>query len=74
MRFERVLRAVQDRPALRSLPHAIDLVEELLEPQLVDLVDDDEQHLVVLGRARLLQGQELLDFQVGGIRTCSTRA
>ena len=25
-------------------------MEELLEPELVDLVDDDEQHLVVLRR------------------------
>ena len=31
------------------------LVQQLLEPQLVDLVDDDEQHLVVLGRPGLLR-------------------
>ena len=28
------------------------LVADLLEPQLVDLVDDDEQQLVVLGAIR----------------------
>ena len=26
------------------------LVEQLLEPELVSLMDDDEQHLIVLGR------------------------
>ena len=34
------------------------LVEQLLEPQLVHLVDDDEQHLVVLVGTRVLRTQE----------------
>ena len=49
------------------------LVDELLEPQLVDLVDDDEQELVMLGpavhvaRQRLLRGEQLLEGEVGRI-------
>ena len=52
-----------------QMPDAIEFVEQLLEPQLVHLVNDDEQHLVVLGPARpwLLQRQELVDFQVRGV-------
>ena len=40
------------------------LVQKLLEPQLVDLMNDDEEHLVVMRRAgeRLLKGEELVDF------------
>jgi hypothetical protein len=43
-----VLRAIRF-VALEQPHHVIELVQELLEPELVDLVDDDEQHLVVLG-------------------------
>jgi len=41
-------------------------VEHLLEPQLVDLVDDDEQVLVMLGPvlARLLERQQLVDHEI----------
>ena len=35
--------------AASSALQVVELVQNLLEPQLVDLVDDDEQHLVVLG-------------------------
>ena len=35
----------------REIPlNFLKLVEQLLEPKLVGLVNDDEQHLVVLGR------------------------
>ena len=49
--------------------HAIDLVQHLLEPQLVDLVNDDEQHLVVLGpvRARPLQREQLVDREIAAV-------
>jgi len=43
------------------------LVQQLLEPQLVDLVDDDEQHLVVLTRPGLLRRQQLIEPQVSGV-------
>ena len=64
--LQRVLRAMR-LVAFEQLRHAIDLVQHLLEPELVDLVNDDEQHLVVLRpfRARLLQGEEFVDLQVG---------
>jgi hypothetical protein len=42
----------------------IDLVEHLLEPQLVGLVDHDEEHLVVLFAETLLQVEELVELQV----------
>ena len=49
--------------------HLIDLVEDLLEPQLVDLVDDDEEHLVVLGTrgSGALEREELVDGQVAAV-------
>ena len=40
------------------------LVEELLEPQLVHLVDDDEQHLVVLVGPWALGAEDLVEGQV----------
>ena len=43
------------------------LMQQLLEPQLVDLVDDDEQHLVVLGRPGLLSREQLVQPQVVGV-------
>ena len=35
------------------------LLDQQLEPQLVDLVDDDEQQLVMLVRARMLSAQDV---------------
>ena len=32
--------------------HAVDLVEQFLEPELVPLMNNDEQQLVVLGAGR----------------------
>src|SRR5207245_1072336 len=39
---------------------------QLLEPEFIDLVDDDEQRLVVFGAdgARLLQGDEIVDLEI----------
>jgi hypothetical protein len=44
-------------------------VEHHLEPQLVDLVDDDEEHLVVVLRLRLrpLQRDKLIDAQIRAV-------
>jgi hypothetical protein len=44
------------------------LVQQLLEPELVDLVDDDEQELVVLGGARALGAQDLVEAEVRRVR------
>jgi len=44
-----------------------ELVEQLLEPELVHLVDDDEEHLVVLVRARVLRPEDVVERQVGGV-------
>ena len=47
-------------------------MEDLFEPQLVDLVNDDEQELVVLRRTGtlavvLLQREQLVELQEAGI-------
>src|SRR5205823_10354902 len=49
--------------------HLLQLVQKLLEPQLVDLVDNDEEHLVVLDRLRerLLQGEQLIELEIGRV-------
>src|SRR6185295_11463062 len=70
--LQRVLRAVR-LVLLEQRAHAIELVEQLLEPQLVDLVNDDEQHLVVLVRARLLQGEKLVDLEIVRVGRRGTR-
>ena len=51
---------------LEERDDVIDFVQHLLEPQLVDLVNDDEEHLVVLGAfgARALERQQLVDGEV----------
>jgi hypothetical protein len=45
-------------------------MQQLLKPKLIGLMDDDEQHLVMLGRggARVLESEQLLQVQVIGIR------
>ena len=52
-----------------QLAHAIELVEQLLEPELVHLMDDDEQQFVVFRsvRARLLQREEVVDAQIAAV-------
>ena len=47
----------------------VELVEHLLEPQLVDLMDDDEQRLVVLGAVGqwALERQQLVELEIAGI-------
>ncbi|CAB4580294.1 unannotated protein [freshwater metagenome] len=44
-------------------------MEYLLEPQLIDLVNGNEEQLVVLGAIRewLLQGQQFRNFQIARI-------
>ena len=45
-----------------------ELVDQLLEPELVDLVDDDEEDLVVLVRGRPLSAEDLLQREVRRVR------
>ena len=51
--------------SLQGAANAIDLVQELLEPELVNLVDDDEEQLVVLRplRSGLLERQQLVNLR-----------
>ena len=69
MRFIRCS-AVADVAGLQRALQPVELVQQLLEPELVDLVDDDEEHLVVLGPVgqRRLQLEQLVDAQVGACR------
>jgi tellurite resistance protein TerC len=55
---------------VEQLGGVVELPQHLFEPQLVHLVDHDEQHLVVLGAvgARLLQREQLVDLEVRGVR------
>ena len=68
---ERVLRANGiARP--EQVHDPIELVEELFEPQLVYLMDHDEQHLIVLGSfgAWFLQLEQRVDLQIAGVGDC----
>ena len=49
-RLQRVQRRAACRPSSSSSWSVAELVQQQLEPELEDLVDDDEQHLVVLRR------------------------
>ena len=56
--------------ALQSGLQSRKLVENLLEPELIDLMNGDEQQLIVLRSIGewLLQRQELVDLEIGRIR------
>ena len=48
-----------------------DLVQNLLEPQLVGLVNHDEQHLVVFAIALgLLQFEQLINLEIADVCDC----
>jgi len=47
-----------------------ELVQKLFEPELVNLMNDDEEHLVVLLGAGLLRGQHLVEREVRHVRLC----
>ncbi len=56
-------------PTAYCLHDAIEFVQQFLEPELVHLVNHDEQDFVVLGPlgSRLLERQELVDFQIARV-------
>ena len=66
--LQRVLGAIR---VVRCEQHVdpIDFVENFLEPELVDLMNDDEEQLVVLGPlgARLLESEQLVDMQIAAV-------
>jgi hypothetical protein len=53
-----------------ELREMVQLVQDLLEPELVHLMDHDEEHLVVLRSLRegALEREQLVDLQVFGVR------
>ena len=62
-------RAVVDYVAGEDALDLVELVEHLLEPQLIGLVDDDEEHLVMgrlpaPGALALLAGQERAELEI----------
>ena len=52
------------RSRCSAVDRAAELVDGELEPQLVRLVDDDEQQFVIGIRHRALRRQQLVDFQI----------
>src|SRR5690349_17197593 len=60
-----MLRAMQVAGS-QQRDHMIDFMQQLLEPQLVDLVNDDKEHFVMLGsfRARPLQREQLVNGEI----------
>ena len=53
-----------------QLDHVVELPQDLLEPQLVDLVHDDEQQLVVLRAVRSghLETEQIVDPEIARVR------
>src|SRR6516225_8177851 len=59
--------AVAGALALQGGDRAAELVDRQFEPQLMRLMDDDEQQLVIGVGHRPLRRQQLVDFQIRGI-------
>ena len=49
------------------MEHAAQLVQRELHPQLGDLMDDDEEHLVVMLRDGFLRAEETIELQVAPV-------
>ena len=67
-----VVGVVVDPAADEDVTHQVQLEQDLLEPQLVGLVDDDEQHLVIAVLRRgetlwMLAVQDFIELDVVGI-------
>jgi hypothetical protein len=56
-------------PRVQGVPNRLQLEQDFLEPQLIGLVDDDEEQLVVSGRVRkqALEREQLRNPQVRAI-------
>src|SRR6185436_19512921 len=75
-RLENGQDALQSRSGKRRVVAAqhprqiVELVQYFLEPQLVDLVNDDEEGLVVLQlpSSRVLELQEFVELEIAGVR------
>ena len=66
-------KSLRDAPQVIAIERRggrVELVQELLEPELVNLVNDDEQHLVVMRRLgeRLLKSQQLVNLEIRSVR------
>ena len=60
---------LRDERASKGREHRVELPQDLLEPQLVGLMDDDEEHLVVGGPAmegalHLLRSEQPIELDV----------
>ena len=49
-------------------------VQAQLQPQFAGLVNDDEQHLVMRGRNRMLGRKDALEIEIGGIGDVAVHA
>ena len=52
---------------LNLVEHTAQLVQRELHPQLGDLMDDDEEHLVVMLRDRFLRAEDTIELQVAPV-------
>jgi hypothetical protein len=64
-----IIRVIVDAALDKDLPHQVKLKEDLLEPKLIDLMDNDEQHFVVavLGQFKtlwMLAVQNLIELDI----------
>jgi hypothetical protein len=66
--LQRVVHAMR-LASFQQPPRVIQLVQHFLEPQLVDLVNDDEQQFVVFGSGGpgMLEREELVEAQVAAV-------
>jgi hypothetical protein len=59
----------RDVAGAHGIARGLELEDDLLEPQLIDLMHDDEQELVVGGRIRqqFLEVQQLRDLEIAPV-------
>src|SRR4030095_12160441 len=59
----------QRKISIKPFDNSIELMQQFLEPQLIDLMNDDKQHLIVLRRIRkqLLKRREIVKLEITAI-------